>query len=1001
MMRSQLSQGGEEAETAAASSPVEEKSSASSPSADEQVAAPVAAATESKEEAAAASPAAASPVEDKKEEPTPFAPTPVPSVEDKKEEAVEKIEAEKKVVEVSQSAGGQSVSDPVEVPVYRVQSVATPSIIERKTSEDLPSLPPSSPPPTPIDPSPLQQARQAAASATALAEALRLPAAVADEETTLASSPPLPDASLSSRENVPQESRAESAIITIPAVASSTLSDPSADLPPTNLVFAEIESPSVVKIEISTSRDDVATGVAETLASSRCGKEVAIEPGLESVSERSVTMMEEVSKSQEGKANTAMTAALEGKQLDVSLDSKDSQSDDIKNTNVECPFVPKKAADPFVSAKGSDSVQDQFPVDNEEPPAIVASSMVKQVFGVAMDKVMNDASPVVECPIESEINSREVAMKINVPSNAGHDEKVETGTLSSTEIETNGACCSAAVRQHISSENFDTEKADSSPNEKLQLAEKSDSNLLLEKCVVENSLSELKKKRTATEVVEPPRIKTEVEKAAPTSPTEMFINSEEGPLSVSEDILLVEAKPAVVIPEDDSVDELADTTESVKVIPDEERIDDDESNTALPVEEEIPIFEEPVDLSVPKNAKPNASVPDSDPKNESTVENTSPSSDASIDKENLEEIIAVSEELIACKNTQISLKEEQIALNEEQIALRETTLALIETAAPIVSDDELLVDLMNESSTIKEELAVIKEQLVANKEERIALQNEQIAMMEDEIALREKSLILDDESSFVDEKKPTPAAAAAAAETEQVTFPPQFAQTEELEKCSLSPINNRVASPSEPCPLDRSSPELSDAPTCSLSEKHSSEPQTRVLSPESVPISFEDLPPAPEDTGAPSLDSFDYPLPPEELSCPLTIVIPSNASSEVELPRIAPRVKHAANSKDTTETLLTPPVSPSIQSNVSIASGITTETVTNSQIPSYDEASLSEPNSYDQSDVNLTERLAAERGLAKTESQDEALSCQLSNTIPSTAAKEHHQVTNMQHNLLA
>ncbi|XP_063990274.1 cell surface glycoprotein 1 isoform X1 [Diachasmimorpha longicaudata] len=54
--------------------------------------------------------------------------------------------------------------------------MVTASIIERKTSEDFPSHLPSSPPPTPIDPSPLQQAQQSAAHANQLAEALKLPA---------------------------------------------------------------------------------------------------------------------------------------------------------------------------------------------------------------------------------------------------------------------------------------------------------------------------------------------------------------------------------------------------------------------------------------------------------------------------------------------------------------------------------------------------------------------------------------------------------------------------------------------------------------------------------------------------------------------------------------------------------------------------------------------------------------------------------------------------------
>ncbi|XP_043580179.1 A-kinase anchor protein 200-like isoform X5 [Bombus pyrosoma] len=136
-----LAEGGEEAEngSATAGSPVEEKSAVSSPTAENE-AAPVAAApapsTEAKEESPAS--AASSPTEEKTEEPTPSAPTPVP-VEEKKEE-VEKVEAEKKVVEVS-PAGGQFIADPVEVSVFRVQTVATPSIIERKTKRNDPSTP--------------------------------------------------------------------------------------------------------------------------------------------------------------------------------------------------------------------------------------------------------------------------------------------------------------------------------------------------------------------------------------------------------------------------------------------------------------------------------------------------------------------------------------------------------------------------------------------------------------------------------------------------------------------------------------------------------------------------------------------------------------------------------------------------------------------------------------------------------------------------------------------
>lgn len=810
-------QGGEDAENATASSPVEEKSSASSPSADEQVAAPAAAATaEPKEEAAAASPAAAvaSPVEEKKKEPTPSAPTPVPSVEDKKEEAVEKVEAEKKVVEVSQSAGGHSVADPVEIPVYRVQPVATPSIIERKASEDLPSLPPSSPPPTPIDPSPLQQARQAAANATALAEALKLPAVAADEEEST------PDVAYSSsREDIlPQESRASESTIIAPLTSLDSSTD---NLPPTEATFvlAKVECLPVVEteIEVETSQDGRgdAKKVGETLGSSRDNKEAEVELKVES---------------------------------NVAKESEVNREKETPSLAMEC-----------------DS-QNILNKSAEEVPDVVA-----------MTKVMNEALPVVECQTKSEINSCEVAMKINVLPNTGHNEKVEVETLSSAEIETKGAC--PAVKQYLSSENME-----SFPNktQHVELIEKlPDSNFpSVEKYVSidAKNLSEASSATFAKLIENPMRGLEQSSKIVEQSSglpiehehnyttyvpkegeeivsIELYINSEEGPLSVSEDIV-VKAKPALIIPEDDSVEELIDTTESVKIIPeiDEEKLEIElESDIALPTEKTL-MSEK--DISVSKNM-----------------------------------LIEPLNEFVS--NVRISNSHTK---NEVKAAFNEDTL-------PYPPEDLIAI-----SSEISE------------------LQN------------------------------------TNAIETES-------------------------------------------------SKKYSNELQTLILSaePQSVPISLEDvLPPAPEDTGTQNLDSFDYPLPPEELSCPLLLIAPSNMSV-AELPP-AP-VEHAASPRDPTETLLTPPISPNVQQS-NITPGIATETATKdrSQIPSYYENDsgnheqsilLSEPltMSYNQSDVELKERLATEC-VAKTESQEEAL-CQLSNFIPSTATKEHHQVTNMQHNLLA
>lgn len=108
------------------------------------------------EEATAAAAATATRVDDKKEEQPIIAAAEKPIVE--------------KVVEVSRAVDASQCSLKA-----RTKPIATPSIIERKTSEELPSscTLPSSPPPTPIDPSPLQQQHQQQKITTALAEALK------------------------------------------------------------------------------------------------------------------------------------------------------------------------------------------------------------------------------------------------------------------------------------------------------------------------------------------------------------------------------------------------------------------------------------------------------------------------------------------------------------------------------------------------------------------------------------------------------------------------------------------------------------------------------------------------------------------------------------------------------------------------------------------------------------------------------------------------------------
>jgi len=886
-------QGGEEAEnaTAASSSPLEEKSEASSPS-DEQAAAPIAAsADEAKEETAAASPTAASPLEEKKEEPTPSAPTPVPSVEDKKEEAVEKVEAEKKVVEVSQSTGGQSVTDPVEVPVYRVQPVATPSIIERKTSEELPSLFPSSPPPTPIDPSPLQQARQAAASATALAEALKLPAeAVDEEESTLA--PVVAATSPSSCEDVPRKNRAES-IIT-PAIASPILSGPSADSPPT-IVPAKVECLPVVEAKIEFQNVKMGEILASSCDNDGKKEEAGIALKVESTSENPVAM-EEVSECREGEAPVVMESDTE-EQLNGSIDNK-NRTQDVTESEVEYPFIPKEI-DPFANS-GKDPSDEKSPATNVDVDPMAENETT--VLVVEMDEVMNQTLPVVERQIKNEINSCADAVKINASSGGRFNENLETEA--SAEIETKDVC--SAVKQHLSPENFETEKMYSTPDETTRYVEiLSDS---VEKCVMEELLENLSSAENSSKKLEQEATESTTEQLSEklieydyvqdtlienkddtsksvNSPTELFINSEEGPLSVSEGIV-VEAMPAMIIPEDDSVEELTDTTESIKVIleSDKERIENElESDTALPTEETV-ISEELEDMSVP-------------------------------------------EELAVCSITKDEAK-----------------IVSVEDALPSPPPEDLIAfDSQSELSEFQSTMSMPAEP--------------------------------------VEEESVTASASLVEAETIMMSSE----QVEQVERCFLS-SEDHVTPNSYPLDAE-ATPEasrLSDVPICIL-PKRPNKAKVQVLSPglENVPISLEDLPPAPEDAGSQTLDSFDYPLPPEELSCPSPSIVLANASViESSQPSLPASVEHAACPRDPTETLLTPPVSPSSHnSSVNTVSDVATNELTMT-------------NSCDRSDVESKGNLA--ECPAKAESEDGALSCELSNNIPLTAAKEHHQVTNMQ-----
>lgn len=948
-----LFQGGEETEsaTAAASSPADE-STVSSPSADEQVTAPAAAAAatatsaEAKEETAVASPAAAaSPAEEKKEEPTPSAPTPVPTGEDKKEEAIEKVEAaEKKVVEVS-PAGGRFVAGPIELPVFRVQPVATPSsIIERKTSEDLPSLPPSSPPPTPIDPSPLQQARQAAANATALAEALKLPAEVAGEEEESSSSSVPADVFPPSREYVAQENRAEP-ILASAFPRSSSPSAPSSTDPcsPTTFVPAKVECPSAVEAEIESR--NVAKEV-ETLASSRDNEECEIDPKVKSLPE-SLGATEEVCKRQDGGASrlekTPPVAADTSKRLDETPDEKNAQSE------VECKPISKEVVDPSVNVNDIDTRDDAIavigneskslgikPLDqspavdygNDQGEAAGSLSTAKHEMKVAdvtaTGEVMNETLAVIECQIKSEINNRGDTMKTNVSPNAVYNEKAETATLPPSEIETNSVC--PMIKQHLTFENFETGKAESLEatqcaekclDNKAEITEQSCERLIEpEHNYAKDMLKTVEEETTISPI--------QAERIAVSTASELVVVSEEGPMSVSEDVL-VEAKLAVVIPEDESVEELTDTTESVKVIPetDEEKIENElESDTALPTEETL-ISEEMEDIFAPEDAP--------------MIELCEPLND-------MKTMDCVEDDL----------------------------------PPPPLSEDTALFD-----SQIPE-----------------APSAESIAVTEDPVVIFSTTI----EPVYVEPVTAEPVSAEPVS-TELVTASlPQIEQMEEIENYPL-----RATSPGECCLLDSSeamhclSSEFPDPPTdfpsLEIGESQSTELQTSppLSFSENVPIATDLSVPTclPEDPGMPSLDSSQS-------------HIPNSHAFEPSAP-----AEHAASPKDPTETLLTPPMSPNSQSYVTPDIAATTKDCP--QKLSNDEdgrsnresqtttgsVSVSAPtSSCDHSDVELKERLAAEC-LAETKCQEGALSCQLSAAVLSTAAQEHHQVTNMQHNLLA
>ncbi|XP_043265164.1 cell surface glycoprotein 1-like isoform X2 [Colletes gigas] len=811
-----LAEGGEEAETgsATAGSPVEEKSVVSSPSAENE-AVPVSA------EAAAATPAstptptptptpttetkedgptsdATSPADEKQEEPTPSAPTPVP-LEEKKEE-VEKVEAEKKVVEVS-PAGGQFVPDPVEGSVFQIQTVATPSIIERKTSEDIPSLPPSSPPPTPIDPSPLQQAQQAAATATALAEALKLPAEAAAADKDFVAQPPLAAAlsyPCSERNDIPSTPPAESLDVFPQRPPGSSTDKPQTESTPS--ILPKLQALPVVDTTDTTCPNVTVNANTESLdATKDTGKsELENLPATETDANR---------------------LDSPSKQLNYSRDNEDV-------------------------AETADAVSKT--VDFEKPREIEADENIKHV-----------PEPVISKEMETVQRQEESVCVVSM---------VQEPT---TELQTEAP---AECRNRVEAE------------------------------VVEPTQVVMEETKPVDEIAREPLVPV----------SDSFIDSEEGPLPLSEEEIVVEAKPAVVIPEDEEIieEEVTGTdatvrnveseSESVEAINFETKTESDDTITT-PIKVMI-VFDDPEDSPSPP------SVPMTDdsaqPINVSlvTIENTA---------EKVTEVI-------------------EIAEDEESIP-----------PPPPVS-----------------------ESCRANSPEKLDSEN---ANVENDPNVHSPLIDVDDVPVNRTQELDRSSQCTECLVTDVPPVPPTDTTSSQI----LSDEDERLAVRSEP----RSSP-------------------SRL---ECVSVSSDDLvPPAPRHTTQ-YVNSHEHPLPPEECPCPL--VTSNNVSEMNDYP--VPD-ENAPRTRNSTDVLPTPPRSPVSQSNDSIMSSLTTSTKDSSRTQFFDDQSNRDfkmesvsisLDSYNESDIELKERLA--ESLAETVHQEESsVSCQLSNnTTSSTTVQETHQTT--------
>ncbi|KAG9432795.1 fibrous sheath CABYR-binding protein-like [Apis mellifera carnica] len=260
----------------------------------------------------------------------------------------------------------------------------------------------------------------------------------------------------------------------------------------------------------------------------------------------------------------------------------------------------------------------------------------------------------------------------------------------------------------------------------------------------------------------------------------------------------------------------------------------------------------------------------------------------------------------------------------------------------------------------------------------------------------------DDESCVT----PPPAEPSSSSSLPLQSFPVEAFPEEQREELSIE--KDIVVEASTDVPSNRQTHEAQ-------------EPRNPVSKLERAPSLADDFfpPPAPPEHHATEQQQvdccFDYPLPPEHLSPPPLEEKPEPRNERPLLPNDGNKDDDNDDDSDariSTETATiaaiplppasTLPATPSPTSNASITSGLMPFTVDSSQSLLYDDQSNREfkmesvsisLNSYNESDIELKERLA--ESLAETEKQEESLvSCQLlNNATSSTTVQETHQST--------